>query len=76
MAMLNMDKCIRQKGWKNVNLVLHIHDELVYEAPKGLVNEVVRKLRDSMENCCSMNIPLRVKVKVGGDWGTMQVVEC
>lgn len=74
--MLNMDKCIRQKGWKNVNLVLHIHDELVYEAPKGSVPDVVKKLKGCMENCYSMNIPLTVKVKVGQDWGTMQVVEC
>ncbi|XP_037047750.1 DNA polymerase theta isoform X2 [Bradysia coprophila] len=75
-AMLAMDKCVRQKAWKNVNLVLHVHDELVYEAPKGFVNDVVKKLKTSMERSYSLNVPLQVKVKVGHDWGTMQVVEC
>lgn len=76
MAMLAMEKCLQQKGWKNVHLVLHVHDELVYEAPKGFVEDVVKKLKSSMEGCYSLNVPLRVKVKIGHDWGTMQAVEC
>lgn len=77
-AMLAMDKCIRQKAsaWKNVQLVLHIHDELVYEAPKALVNEVVNKLKRSMEKCHELTVPLRVKLKTGRDWGTMGVIDC
>ncbi len=77
LAMLEMDKCLRQRGhtWKNVNLVLHVHDELVYEAPKSIEKDVVRKLKEKMEKCCSLNVPLRVKVKVGNDYGTMQVVD-
>lgn len=77
LAMLEMDKCLRQRRstWKNVNLVLHVHDELVYEAPKGMVEDVIRKLKRSMENCFSLNVPLRVKIKSGSDWGTMQVID-
>lgn len=78
-AMLEMDKCLRDRAntLKNVNLVLHIHDELVYEAPKAVVKDVVRKLKTSMENCHkSLDVPLRVKIKIGDDWGTMQVLDC
>lgn len=76
-AMLEMDKCIREKAsaWKNVHLVLHIHDELVYEAPKALVNEVVHKLKRSMEKCHELAVPLRVKLKTGKDWGSMGVID-
>lgn len=74
-----MDKCLRERAdtFRNVNLVLHIHDELVYEAPKVVVKDVVRKLKSSMENCHkSLDVPLRVKVKIGDDWGTMRVIDC
>lgn len=76
--MLKMDKCLQQKmnTWKDVHLVLHVHDELVYEAPKLIVKDVVRELKRSMENSYSLNVPLRVKVKVGNDWGTMHVMDC
>lgn len=75
--MLAMDEYLRRKSstWTNVNLVLHIHDELVYEAPKMFANEVLQKLKWSMENCRQLNVPLRVKAKIGRDWGTMQVIE-
>lgn len=77
-AVLGMDKCIRDKqsSWTNVNLVLHIHDELVYEAPKTVARDVALKLKNSMECCRSLNVPLPVKIKVGNDWGTMQVIDC
>lgn len=70
-AMLEMDK--RARTLKNVHLVLHIHDELVYEAPKNITKEVVRTLKSSMENCMSLNVPLQAKLKTGRNWGSMSV---
>lgn len=77
MAMLQMDRCLRQRAnnWRNVKLILHVHDELVYEVPKDIVNDVVRKLKVEMENCWPLRVPLRVKVKVGNNWGAMEVYD-
>lgn len=77
LAMLAMDKSLGEKNgaWKSVNLILHVHDELVYEAPIVLVQEVVQKLKRSMENCIALKVPLRVKLKRGSDWGTMQAID-
>lgn len=72
-AMLEMDK--RAKALNEVHLVLHIHDELVYEAPKNITKIVVHKLKSSMENCKSLKVPLRAKIKTGKDWGTMSVID-
>lgn len=72
-AMLEMDK--RARDLEDVHLVLHVHDELVYEAPKTITKDVVHRLKTSMENCKSLNVPLRAKVKVGKDWGTMSVID-
>lgn len=75
--MLEMDKCLRQSEItaNSVNLVLHIHDELIYEAPKTISKEVVHKLKASMENCKSLSVPLRVKIQMGSDWGSMRAID-
>lgn len=59
----------------SINLVLHLHDELLYEAPSEKSNQVVKILKSSMENCAKLLVPLRVKVKKGQCWGTMKTTE-
>lgn len=56
-----------------VDLVLHLHDELIYEVPADKVRQVAKILRSSMENCAKLNVPLRVKVRAGQSWGDMNV---
>lgn len=58
-----------------VALVLHLHDELVYEVPADRVKSVAKVLRSSMENCAKMNVPLRVKLKAGRSWGEMETLD-
>ena len=36
--------------WKEVKLVLQVHDELVLEGPRALVNEMAALIKDCMEN--------------------------
>lgn len=54
-----------------INLVLHLHDELLYEVPSKNVDKVMRILKSSMENCAKLSVPLKVKLKRGQCWGTM-----
>lgn len=56
-----------------VDLVLHLHDELIYEVPTDKVRQVAKILRSSMENCAKMNVPLLVKLRAGTSWGEMTV---
>lgn len=58
-----------------IDLVLHLHDELLYEVPKKKCDKVVKILKSSMENCARLLVPLQVKVKQGKSWGTMQITE-
>lgn len=58
-----------------VAMVLHLHDELVYEVPADRVKSVAKVLRSSMENCAKLNVPLRVKLKAGRSWGEMDTLE-
>ncbi|XP_053664088.1 DNA polymerase theta [Anopheles marshallii] len=55
-----------------IRLVLHMHDELIYEVPRKQLPKVAKILKSSMENCAKLSVPLRVKLKAGPSWGTMQ----
>ncbi|XP_058066112.1 DNA polymerase theta [Anopheles bellator] len=55
-----------------IHLVLHLHDELIFEVPRAQLPKVAKILRSSMENCVKLSVPLRVKLKSGDSWGTMR----
>lgn len=58
----------------HVQLVLHLHDELIYEIPADRTSNVGKILKSSMENCAQLNVPLKVKMKSGKSWGTMKPI--
>lgn len=62
---------IPQMPMSCVNLVLHLHDELIYEIPLNKDKQLIRILKMSMENCAKLSVPLRVKIKKGTNWGNM-----
>ncbi|XP_053675259.1 DNA polymerase theta [Anopheles nili] len=59
-----------------IRLVLHLHDELIYEVPRAQLSKVAKILQSSMENCAKLSVPLRVKLKAGASWGSMQELSC
>lgn len=58
-----------------IDLVLHLHDELLYEIPADKATQVLKILKSSMENCAKLLVPLRVKLKKGTSWGQMQTMD-
>ncbi|EDV94624.1 DNA polymerase theta [Drosophila grimshawi] len=79
-AILRMEKNIgryREKlglAENAVNLVLHLHDELIFEVPVDKAKKVAKVLSLTMENCVKLSVPLRVKLKIGRSWGDLQEV--
>lgn len=84
-AMIRMERNIRKYKEKikvdipnnpmsRVLLVLHLHDELIYEVPVEKSSNVAKILRSSMENCAQLNVPLKVKLKAGRSWGNMKTL--
>lgn len=59
----------------HVNLVLHLHDELMYEIPSDKSKQIIKILKTSMENCAKLRVPLKVKIKKGSTWGTMTAAD-
>lgn len=59
-------------GSTHVQLVLHLHDELMYEVPADKSMKIARILKSSMENCAKLKVPLQVKLKAGSSWGNLE----
>ncbi len=64
------------KGKSDVHLLLQVHDELVYEMPTDMVEKMVPKIKDCMENVTDLEktkgVVCQVEYKVGDNWGEME----
>jgi DNA polymerase-1 len=49
-------------------MILTVHDELLFEAPKEDVDDVSALVREKMSNAVKLSVPLDVDVGVGEDW--------
>ena len=76
-AMARADKWIKSYNLeKEVQLVLQVHDELVYEVEESKVEVAAKNLKEIMESVLtkkqSDNVPLIVDMKVGDNWGELE----
>ncbi|XP_008558499.1 DNA polymerase theta isoform X1 [Microplitis demolitor] len=62
----------RDTSPKGAYLVLHLHDELIYEVNVTNVDKVAKIVKESMEHAYSLSVPLPVKVKIGSTWGELK----
>ena len=52
-------------------MLLQIHDELVFEAPKDDIQKTVKIIKETMENAVKLSVPVKVKIEVGNNWQEM-----
>jgi DNA polymerase-1 len=57
------------------NLVLQVHDELIFDVPPDEVNFVRTQVKAAMENAMQLDVPLVVDFKVGPNWAAVEVME-
>ncbi len=60
---------------KTCNLILQVHDELLFECTPRSVREVGKMVKEKMENALKLSVPVVVDLKVGPNWGEMQVIK-
>ncbi len=56
------------KNSKQTKLLLQVHDELVFEAPKSEQDEVLTEIKRLMENACQIDVPIKVDIHAGANW--------
>ncbi|MCG2790462.1 MAG: DNA polymerase I [Actinomycetia bacterium] len=50
------------------NIILHVHDELVLELKERDLEKIKKIVIESMENCVSLKVKLKVDIKTGKNW--------
>jgi DNA polymerase-1 len=66
-AMVAVDTELRRQDFE-ARMILQVHDELVFEAPKREVERLSEQARTVMESVFQLRVPLRVDVGVGSSW--------
>jgi DNA polymerase-1 len=66
-AMVDVDTALRE-GKLRAQMILQVHDELVFEAPEAEVEQVGALARSRMESVWSLAVPLVVEVGAGRNW--------
>jgi DNA polymerase-1 len=66
-AMINVYKKIKEKGF-STEMIMQVHDELVFEAPSEEKEEVMELIRKEMEGVITLSVPLTVDIKAGKNW--------
>ena len=66
-AMVRIDRALREAGLRT-KMVLQIHDELVFDAPKEEVDRVKEIVRREMTTAIDFGVPLDVGIGVGPNW--------
>lgn len=52
----------------NAELLLQIHDELIFDIPENEVEAFIPVIKDIMENAIDIDVPLKVDAGYGTDW--------
>ncbi|OGE18780.1 hypothetical protein A3D83_02775 [Candidatus Daviesbacteria bacterium RIFCSPHIGHO2_02_FULL_41_10] len=58
----------------NSQLILQVHDELLFECDPKDVEETAKMVKEKMENALKLSVPVIVDLKVGSNWGEMEKI--
>ncbi|MDP8298925.1 MAG: DNA polymerase I [Candidatus Tantalella remota] len=72
---LAMIGCHEEFSGTGVKMIIQVHDELVFEVPKDMLDEAVSRIRDRMEKVLDLEVPLKVDVEAGSNWLEMDEME-
>ena len=71
-AMIRMEPALEEAGLKDVQMLLQVHDELVFEVPDPLLDKtraVVRQvMEDAVKPALELSVPLVVDCGTGQNW--------
>ncbi len=68
-AMLEVSKQLDNKGEKKAEMLLQVHDELVFEVKQDYIEETDHLVKECMEHAAEFSVPLKVDVSYGKNWG-------
>lgn len=67
LAMIEVDKALKEKNLKS-HMILQVHDELIFDVFEDELEEVMSLVKEKMENCIKMDVPLIVEGNYAKNW--------
>jgi DNA polymerase I len=74
LAMVDIHNEIKKRKLKG-QMILQIHDELVFDVGKDEIAEFVKLVKERMEHVLELDVPVRVSIKQGKNWLEMQEID-
>ena len=76
LAMIRIDKKLKEQKINKAKMLLQIHDELIFESPKNELKKISKIIIDEMSSVTesdqhSFSIPLTVDLNTGENWGAL-----
>lgn len=72
LAMIQInDYLVKEKLTEAARLVLQIHDELILEIKSEIIPKIASQLQEIMETVVKLEVPLKVHLKQGSNWGEL-----
>jgi len=70
LAMINLHKRLEKEFAQiQIYMLLQVHDELVFEVKKDLIEHASKIIQHEMENVYKLRAPIEVEIGVGENWG-------
>jgi len=66
-AMINMQKMLEKENLQ-ANLLLQVHDEMIFEAPKSEIETLEKLVPSVMDSAVKLDVPLKVETAHGKTW--------
>ena len=66
-AMIQIDQKLKDEKME-ATMLLQVHDELVFEAPKSEIPRLQQIVEETMENAVQLSVPLKADSSVGNTW--------
>ncbi len=67
LAMIDIHREMKKRKM-NSNMILQVHDELVFEAPRNELKDLEQLVKEKMMNALKLSVPVDVEVGTGPNW--------
>jgi DNA polymerase I len=65
--MIDIHRAITERG-SRARMLLQVHDELLFEAPREEAEDTLALIREKMEGAAELRVPLVVASGLGENW--------
>ena len=66
-AMIDLHRALKDNNFES-KMILQIHDELIFDVKKEEEGKLKELVKNVMENCYKLNVPLEVEINTGINW--------